>query len=404
MDLMKNKIRNFLLTLLLFSPITSASSNEKGFPPAVPLSKDDIEDPQKGYMHIPQGMEGGTFMYAKKGDPTGKTEKVELEKFTFLEGFRTEVINGFTPTIGVCIFMDKWSCFIADSEEVINKTLSQQFTNNLSPIHESDMIFCEDCKPTPVPLFSRICPGYYRAHITNEVVEDKTLPTYPEFFSKEGNCIYEKPWFIASKNEKKEIKNNGIENINQIVILQSAFNRCMLEEKLLTKQQLITMTSEGAKVNPQLFNPVMQILKNGETKSQKEGQDIFINKLGGCKNFLRTFISTTMKEDSEEMMKLLDKQGFNDDLLGRPKSYFDQNLKMVFCKEPIPEFTLNYNSNPSDKEVASLCSCIWNKFPEGRWEREEMRRIFKGGDPTWRTRGMFNRFGKAMKVCGGYEL
>ena len=77
---MKNKIRNFLLTLLFFAPITSASSSEKGFPPAVPLSQDDIEDPQKGYMHIPQGMEGGTFMYAKKGDPTGKTEKVELEK------------------------------------------------------------------------------------------------------------------------------------------------------------------------------------------------------------------------------------------------------------------------------------------------------------------------------------
>ena len=359
---------------------------------------------EKGNNFYAEGMEGGTFMYAKKGDPTGKTEKVELEKFTFLEGFRTEVINGFTPTIGVCIFMDKWSCFIADSEEVINKTLSQQFTNNLSPIHESDMIFCEDCKPTPVPLFSRICPGYYRAHITNEVVEDKTLPTYPEFFSKEGNCIYEKPWFIASKNEKKEIKNNGIENINQIVILQSAFNRCMLEEKLLTKQQLITMTSEGAKVNPQLFNPVMKILKNGETKSQKEGQDIFINKLGGCKNFLRTFISTTMKEDSEEMMKLLDKQGFNDDLLGRPKSYFDKDQGIVFCKEPIPEFTLNYNSNPSNKEVATLCSCIWNKFPEGRWERDEMRRIFKGAEPTWKTRGMFSRFGKALKVCGGYEL
>tara|TARA_B100000963_G_C22334175_1_gene540005 strand:- start:138 stop:674 length:537 start_codon:yes stop_codon:yes gene_type:complete len=178
----------------------------------------------------------------------------------------------------------------------------------------------------------------------------------------------------------------------------------MLEQKLLTKQQLITMTSEGAKVNPQLFNPVMQILKNGETKSQKEGQDIFINKLGGCKNFLRTFISTTMKEDSEEMMKLLDKQGFNDDLLGRPKSYFDQNLKMVFCKEPIPEFTLNYNSNPSDKEVSNLCSCIWNKFPEGRWERKEARRIFKGGQPNMRTQSLGDRFGKAMRVCGGYEL
>ena len=77
---------------------------------------------------------------------------------------------------------------------------------------------------------------------------------------------------------------------------------------------------------------------------------------------------------------------------------------MVFCKEPIPEFTLNYDSNPSDKEVVNLCSCIWNKFPEGRWERDEMRRMFNGGDPTWRTTGMINRIGKAIKVCGGYEL
>ena len=193
-------------------------------------------------------------------------------------------------------------------------------------------------------------------------------------------------------------------NMEQIVILQSAFNRCMLEEKLLTKKQLITLTSRGAKVNPELFNPVMEILKNGETKFQKDGQDIFINKLGGCKNFLRTFISTTMKEDSEEMMKLLDKQGFNDDLIGRPKSYFDKDLKMVFCKQPIPEFTLNYDSNPSDKEVSTLCSCIWNKFPEGRWERDQMRRMFKGGKPDLQTKAMFGRVGKAMKVCGGYEL
>ena len=83
MDLMKNKIRNFLLTLLLFSPITSASSNEKGFPPAVPLSKDDIEDPQKGYMHIPQGMEGGTFMYGKREIQLGKQKKLNLKNLLF---------------------------------------------------------------------------------------------------------------------------------------------------------------------------------------------------------------------------------------------------------------------------------------------------------------------------------
>ena len=193
-------------------------------------------------------------------------------------------------------------------------------------------------------------------------------------------------------------------DMGMAIIVQSAFNRCMLEEKVLTKEQAITMNKGGAAVTPELFNPVIKIIENGATKSQKERQDIVIDQLGGCKNYIRTFISTTMKKDSEQMMKLLDKTGFNDDLLGRPKSYFDKDQGLVFCKEPIPEFTLNYDSNPSDKEVTNLCSCIWNKFPEGRWERNEMRRIFKGGDPNLKTRGFLPRMGKAMKVCGGYEL
>tara|TARA_Y100000739_G_scaffold218639_1_gene216253 strand:- start:184 stop:858 length:675 start_codon:yes stop_codon:yes gene_type:complete len=193
-------------------------------------------------------------------------------------------------------------------------------------------------------------------------------------------------------------------DMGMAIIVQSAFNRCMLEEKVLTKEQAITMNKGGAAVTPELFNPVIKIIENGVTKSQKEKQDIVIDQLGGCKNYIRTFISTTMKKDSEQMMKLLDKTGFNDDLLGRPKSYFDKDQGLVFCKEPIPEFTLNYDSNPTDKEVTNLCSCIWNKFPEGRWERNEMRRIFKGGDPNLKTRGFLPRMGKAMKVCGGYEL
>ena len=193
-------------------------------------------------------------------------------------------------------------------------------------------------------------------------------------------------------------------DMGMAIIIQSAFNRCMLEEKVLTKEQAITMNRGGAAVTPELFNPVIKMIENGATKSQKEKQDIVIDQLGGCKNYIRTFISTTMKKDSEQMMKLLDKTGFNDDLLGRPKSYFDKDQGLVFCKEPIPEFTLNYDSNPSDKEVTNLCSCIWNKFPEGRWERNEMRRIFKGGDPNLKTRGFLPRMGKAMKVCGGYEL
>ena len=98
------------------------------------------------------------------------------------------------------------------------------------------------------------------------------------------NLIFSSLFLFSSSTVQAETP-----TMEQIVILQSAFNRCMLEEKLLTKKQLMTMTSQGAEVNPELFNPVMEILENGGTKFQKEGQDIFINKLGGCKNYLRTF-------------------------------------------------------------------------------------------------------------------
>ena len=63
------------------------------------------------------------------------------------------------------------------------------------------------------------------------------------------NLIFSSLVFFSASSVQAETP-----DINQIVILQSAFNRCMLEEKLLTKKQLITMTSQGAKVNPQLFN------------------------------------------------------------------------------------------------------------------------------------------------------
>ena len=215
------------------------------------------------------------------------------------------------------------------------------------------------------------------------------------------NLIFSSLFLFSSSSVQAE---TPILDMEMAIIFQSAFSRCMLEEKVFTKEQAITMNRGGAAVNPELFNPVIKIIENGATKSQKEGQDIVIDELGGCKNYIRTFISTTMKEDSEEMMKLLDKQGFNDDLIGRPKSYFDKDLKMVFCKQPIPEFTLNYDSNPTDKEVSTLCSCIWNKFPEGRWERDQMIRIFKGGKPDLQTKAMFGRVGKAMKVCGIYDL
>ncbi len=81
---------------------------------------------------------------------------------------------------------------------------------------------------------------------------------------------------------------------------------------------------------------------------------------------------------------------------GQPRSFT--------CKEPLPEFTLGAASNPSDAEIAKLCSCIWSKLPEGGWEREVSAKIRKGEDPGWRGRGFVPRFGAALDACGGRNL
>ena len=82
------------------------------------------------------------------------------------------------------------------------------------------------------------------------------------------NLIFSSLFLFSSSNVQAE---TPILDMEMAIIVQSAFNRCMLEEKLLTKKQLMTLTSQGAKVNPELFNPVLEILENGETKFQKDG-------------------------------------------------------------------------------------------------------------------------------------
>lgn len=73
-------------------------------------------------------------------------------------------------------------------------------------------------------------------------------------------------------------------------------------------------------------------------------------------------------------------------------------------EQPLPEFTLGLNSNPTQAELANLCACVWSKFPEGGWEREVSIELSKGQDPGWRTRGFAARFGDAMDACGARKL
>lgn len=86
------------------------------------------------------------------------------------------------------------------------------------------------------------------------------------------------------------------------------------------------------------------------------------------------------------------------------ESHFNQATKSVQCAEPIPEFTLAHNSNPSNSEVKRLCSCVWSKFPEDGWERNVSAAAAQGKNPGPNLRAFIHRFGEAMKQCGAYSL
>lgn len=74
------------------------------------------------------------------------------------------------------------------------------------------------------------------------------------------------------------------------------------------------------------------------------------------------------------------------------------------CKEPLPAFTLDGSSNPTDAQLTQLCGCIWSKLPEGGWERKVSAEIKAGQDPGWRAEAFPLRFGAAVEACGGRDL
>ena len=80
------------------------------------------------------------------------------------------------------------------------------------------------------------------------------------------------------------------------------------------------------------------------------------------------------------------------------------NPRSFTCSEPLPEFTLGPDSDPTDGELAKLCSCVWSKLPAGGWEREVSEKIRNGEDPGWRAQGFIPRFYAALDACGGRDL
>jgi hypothetical protein len=74
------------------------------------------------------------------------------------------------------------------------------------------------------------------------------------------------------------------------------------------------------------------------------------------------------------------------------------------CKQPLPEFTLAEDSDPTPAQLETLCSCMWSSFPENGWERKTAEKLSRGENVGSGTQGFISRFGAALRNCGGYEL
>lgn len=78
---------------------------------------------------------------------------------------------------------------------------------------------------------------------------------------------------------------------------------------------------------------------------------------------------------------------------------------VVRCREPIPEFTLGANSNPSEREVTNLCGCVWDNLKG--WEKDTARAFSQGRQAdvsVVNARAFPSRLGSVIKDCGAMKF
>ena len=69
------------------------------------------------------------------------------------------------------------------------------------------------------------------------------------------------------------------------------------------------------------------------------------------------------------------------------------------CKEKVAPFYYNNKSSQSENELLLLCSCLWQKFPEGSWQRKLNIKLHKGEDIGWKIKSFSTIFENNYKIC-----
>jgi hypothetical protein len=75
------------------------------------------------------------------------------------------------------------------------------------------------------------------------------------------------------------------------------------------------------------------------------------------------------------------------------------------CKEPLPEFTLGQESQPTKDQESALCACIWSNFSQSeRVTSENIRQNKLSQISTPERNAFISQFGDVLEKCGGMKL
>jgi hypothetical protein len=174
-----------------------------------PMGYQDYTDPQVGYTHIPGGVEGGKLLYVKPGDfkstDQSSPRPIGFKKVSFYEASQPDLVPGFKPRVAACTYgrqqQGQWNCLLFRNTEDA-QSYFKGYDKSPAPY-----VVCLNCKPRPVPMLSRICPGVYSSSLDKaDNWEDPTIPG--PVFTK-GMCTFKLPWWRTSDGIKLGIKKFG---------------------------------------------------------------------------------------------------------------------------------------------------------------------------------------------------
>lgn len=174
-----------------------------------PMGYQDYTDPQEGYTHSPGGIEGGEFLYIKSGDYKSTDQSsprpIGFKKVSFYGDSQPELVPGFKPRAAACKYglrkPGHWICLIFKTVEDAQRYFK---SHDRSPV---PYVVCLNCKPRPVPMLSRICPGVYSSSL--DKATDWEDPTIPGPVFTKGKCTFNLPWWRTPVGIKLGIKKYG---------------------------------------------------------------------------------------------------------------------------------------------------------------------------------------------------